>query len=190
MLQFRCGGTEARHKQTKRLGKRLRMSHPRPSLVHQRVPVQLRVNGHRHEVSVEERQSLLDVTSSPWVDGSQAGMRDGPVWRLYGAGSMARPSTVVCCWRSSVRDAPSPLSKGWHATVSSTRYNSAFVDHDALQCGFCTPGQVLAMKALLAAHSAPNRRRDFARYVWQPVPLWRVRQDSAAGRRSRDLAGR
>jgi len=29
----------------------------------------------------------------------------------------------------------------------------AFIDHDALQCGFCTPGMILALKAALA-HAA------------------------------------
>jgi aerobic-type carbon monoxide dehydrogenase small subunit (CoxS/CutS family) len=33
---------------------------------------------------------------------------------------------------------------------------AAFVEHDALQCGFCTPGQVLAMKALLARIPHPS----------------------------------
>jgi aerobic-type carbon monoxide dehydrogenase small subunit (CoxS/CutS family) len=33
---------------------------------------------------------------------------------------------------------------------------AAFVEHDALQCGFCTPGQVLAMKALLARTPHPS----------------------------------
>jgi len=32
----------------------------------------------------------------------------------------------------------------------------AFVEQDALQCGFCTPGQILAMKALLARNPHPN----------------------------------
>ncbi|HEX8033529.1 MAG TPA: (2Fe-2S)-binding protein [Ktedonobacterales bacterium] len=32
----------------------------------------------------------------------------------------------------------------------------AFVEHDALQCGFCTPGQVLALKALLARNPHPS----------------------------------
>ena len=32
----------------------------------------------------------------------------------------------------------------------------AFVEHGALQCGFCTPGFVLAVKALLAFHPAPT----------------------------------
>lgn len=32
----------------------------------------------------------------------------------------------------------------------------AFVRHDAVQCGFCTPGQVLAAKALLAGKGDPS----------------------------------
>jgi len=33
---------------------------------------------------------------------------------------------------------------------------AAFVEHDALQCGFCTPGQVLAAVALLRANAHPS----------------------------------
>ena len=33
---------------------------------------------------------------------------------------------------------------------------AAFVEHDAVQCGFCTPGQVLAAVALLAHESDPS----------------------------------
>jgi aerobic-type carbon monoxide dehydrogenase small subunit (CoxS/CutS family) len=32
----------------------------------------------------------------------------------------------------------------------------AFIDHDAVQCGFCTPGQVMAAAALLAESPAPD----------------------------------
>jgi len=32
----------------------------------------------------------------------------------------------------------------------------AFIDHDAVQCGFCTPGQVLAAIALLAEDPSPD----------------------------------
>ena len=32
----------------------------------------------------------------------------------------------------------------------------AFIDHDALQCGFCTPGQILAAIALLRASPQPS----------------------------------
>lgn len=33
---------------------------------------------------------------------------------------------------------------------------AAFVEHDAVQCGFCTPGQVLAAVALLARDANPS----------------------------------
>ena len=33
----------------------------------------------------------------------------------------------------------------------------AFVDHGAVQCGFCTPGMIMSAKALLAGNSDPDR---------------------------------
>ena len=32
----------------------------------------------------------------------------------------------------------------------------AFIEHDAAQCGFCTPGQILAAAALLRANATPT----------------------------------
>lgn len=37
-----------------------------------------------------------------------------------------------------------------------SRVQQAFADHGALQCGFCTPGMVLATTALLEMNSAPS----------------------------------
>ncbi len=34
----------------------------------------------------------------------------------------------------------------------------AFVDHDALQCGFCTPGMILTSVALLKKNPSPTRQ--------------------------------
>src|SRR5437868_7805134 len=33
---------------------------------------------------------------------------------------------------------------------------AAFIEHDALQCGFCTPGQILAAIALLRGNARPT----------------------------------
>lgn len=38
-----------------------------------------------------------------------------------------------------------------------TDVQQAFVDHDALQCGFCTPGMVVACTALLEQNPSPSR---------------------------------
>lgn len=37
-----------------------------------------------------------------------------------------------------------------------TAVQRAFIQEDALQCGFCTPGQILSMSALLARNAAPS----------------------------------
>jgi carbon-monoxide dehydrogenase small subunit len=37
-----------------------------------------------------------------------------------------------------------------------SRVQQAFVDHGAIQCGFCTPGFVLATTALLASNPKPT----------------------------------
>jgi aerobic-type carbon monoxide dehydrogenase small subunit (CoxS/CutS family) len=36
------------------------------------------------------------------------------------------------------------------------RVQEAFIEHDASQCGFCTPGQLLAAVAVLARHPDPT----------------------------------
>ena len=45
----------------------------------------------------------------------------------------------------------------------------AFVEHDALQCGYCTPGQLMAAAALLARQALPSRddiRRGMSGCSW------------------------
>lgn len=38
----------------------------------------------------------------------------------------------------------------------------AFIEHGALQCGFCTPGMILTAHALLVAHPHPTRAQIIA----------------------------
>ena len=38
----------------------------------------------------------------------------------------------------------------------------AFIDHDALQCGFCTPGMILAACGFLRTHPNPTREEIIA----------------------------
>ena len=53
----------------------------------------------------------------------------------------------------------------------------AFLDAGAVQCGFCTPGLIVATDDLLRRSPAARRRRDPRGAGGQPVPLHRLRED-------------
>ena len=53
----------------------------------------------------------------------------------------------------------------------------AFVRTDALQCGFCTPGQIVSAAALVEANPNPQPRRDPARDGREPLPLRHLPED-------------
>ena len=50
----------------------------------------------------------------------------------------------------------------------------AFIDHDALQCGFCTPGMLMSCAALLERTAEPNAEDIRAAIRWgnRPGSLW------------------
>ena len=53
----------------------------------------------------------------------------------------------------------------------------AFVDCGAVQCGFCTPGLIMAAHALLDRTPQPERDRDSRGVVGQHLSLHRLRAD-------------
>ena len=63
---------------------------------------------------------------------------------------------------------------------------AAFRDCHGLQCGFCTPGFVMTITALLPRHARAHRRPDPRRLVRQPVPLHRLPGDHRGRAPSRD----
>ena len=56
-------------------------------------------------------------------------------------------------------------------------YERAFAEAGAVQCGFCTPGMVIAAKALLDGKPDPRRAGGESRVTEESLPLHRVRQD-------------
>ena len=50
----------------------------------------------------------------------------------------------------------------------------AFIDHDAFQCGYCTPGQICSAAGLIAEGKAKTRRRDPRTHERQHLPLRRL----------------
>ena len=118
--------------------------------------VELTVNGTRHEVALAEDERLLTT------------IRD----RLHLTGAKlvcARGECGACTVLLDGRLAYACLTLT-HACANQTvttvegvgspdhlhRVQQAFLEHDAAQCGFCTPGQVLAAVALLDANPHPT----------------------------------
>ena len=56
----------------------------------------------------------------------------------------------------------------------------AMLDEGGVQCGFCTPGFVVAAAHLLDDNPIPERDRDPGSAVRQHLPLHRIRSDSAS----------
>ena len=67
----------------------------------------------------------------------------------------------------------------------SSDVQQAFVDAGAVQCGFCTPGLVMAVHDLLDRDAAPRATSRSARRSRQPLPLHRLRPGPRRGRGSR-----
>ena len=120
------------------------------------VAISLRVNGQAREIKVEPRVTLLDalrdrldLTGSKKIcdRGSCGGctvLLDGkPVYSCMMLALDARDRAITTIEGIGQVDRLHPLQQ-------------AFIEKDALQCGFCTPGFVVASKAILDAQPQPT----------------------------------
>jgi carbon-monoxide dehydrogenase small subunit len=118
--------------------------------------ITLTVNGEKHEVAVEPRQSLLQVLREELhLTGTKEGCSEGECGActvlLDGQtvdsclifGLEAHGREIVTIEGLAKGDQLHPVQK-------------AFADYGAVQCGFCTPGMILAAKALLDRHPQPT----------------------------------
>jgi aerobic-type carbon monoxide dehydrogenase small subunit (CoxS/CutS family) len=113
------------------------------------VDVTLNVNGKNHTVKVEPRVTLLHVlrntlnlTGCKEVDERSADGADTVM--IDGKAVLAGRRLAIECEGKKIRTVES-LRNG----KSIDEVITAFVKHDAMQCGFCTPGFVMATRAFL-----------------------------------------
>jgi aerobic-type carbon monoxide dehydrogenase small subunit (CoxS/CutS family) len=121
-----------------------------------RVSVVLTVNGTRHELAIEPRRTLLDALRE---DLQLTGAKPGCDLGQCGACTVLLDGAAVySCLTLAVECADHAVTtiEGLGNGDALDPVQAAFVAHDALQCGFCTPGQVLAMKALFARNAHPS----------------------------------
>jgi len=117
------------------------------------VPFTLRINGKAHAVKLEPRVTLLDALRN---DLDMTGAKRVCDRGTCGACTvMLNGKTIYACSilaiEASVEVGPNEITtiEGLAADGKLSPVMQAFVDHDAQQCGFCTPGFIMASTALL-----------------------------------------
>src|SRR6478672_1245846 len=122
------------------------------------VPVQLIVNGKRVDLRIEPRVTLLDaLRMRADITGNKRGCDRG----ACGACTMivdGRPVYSCSTLAIEVQGKQIRTVDGLANGDTLHPVQQAFVDHDALMCGFCTPGFIMASVALLEKH--PNATPD------------------------------
>jgi aerobic-type carbon monoxide dehydrogenase small subunit (CoxS/CutS family) len=122
-------------------------------------PTAFRLNGQPVQLDVDPDRTLL------WVLRTDLGLTG----TKYGCGESHCGSCTVLvndrAMRScaltvkDVRDKEVVTIEGLEQNGSLHPLQQAFMAHDALQCGFCTPGMILAALSLLRSHPQPSREQ-------------------------------
>lgn len=118
--------------------------------------IQLTVNGRTRTLSVEPRRTLLDALREDLhLTGAKPGCNMGQCGActvlLDGEAVYSCLALAVECQHQAIM-----TIEGLAHDDQLDPVQQAFIDHDALQCGFCTPGQVLALKSLLLRDPHPD----------------------------------
>jgi aerobic-type carbon monoxide dehydrogenase small subunit (CoxS/CutS family) len=121
-----------------------------------RVPIGLKINGATYRASVEPASTLLDVLRNQLDLTGTKRVCDraecGACTVLYNG------KAVYACVMLALdaQEGEIQTIEGLSADGRLHPLQEAFVHNDALQCGFCTPGMVMACKALLDHDTNPS----------------------------------
>ncbi|MFO0871670.1 MAG: (2Fe-2S)-binding protein [Pirellulales bacterium] len=122
-----------------------------PAVIRGATTITLQVNGESRKVTVEPRTTLLEVLRTQLdLTGAKPisadGSSGGSTVMVDGKPMAASTLLAVAVVGKQIRTVESLGGAQPDAVVK------AFVEHDALQCGFCTPGFVMAVRAFLDKH--------------------------------------
>jgi xanthine dehydrogenase YagT iron-sulfur-binding subunit len=120
------------------------------------VKVALRVNGRTHRLAIEPRWTLLDVLRDRLgLTGTKPGCERGECGACTVlVDGVARYACLTLALEAEGHEVTTieGLMKGEELGD----VQRAFVEEDAFQCGYCTPGQILAAEGLLALVPDPS----------------------------------
>jgi aerobic-type carbon monoxide dehydrogenase small subunit (CoxS/CutS family) len=119
------------------------------------MPLTLEVNGETHVVDAPPTRRLLAVLRDDLaLTGAKLGCGEG----ACGACAVLLDGVpVVSCLLPAGAAEGRTVTTIEGLTRASSTLQEAFVAEDALQCGFCTPGQIVTATALLEQAPTPSR---------------------------------
>lgn len=120
------------------------------------VPLEFVLNGQRVRTVAEPRETLLDVLRARF---GLTGAKEGCDRGTCGACTVLLDGKPInACMRLALEVAGASVEtiEGQSLGGELSSVQKAFVNHDALQCGFCTPGFVMSTTALLRANPKPT----------------------------------
>ena len=114
-----------------------------------RIPIQLTVNGEMYTIAVQPRRTLLEALRDNL---RLTGTKEGCGLGQCGACTVLMDGKpVYSCLILAVECEGRRIEtiEGLEQEGHLHAIQQAFLDADAYQCGFCTPGQIMAVKGLL-----------------------------------------
>lgn len=115
----------------------------------EKIPLQIEVNGVAHSVSVEPRVTLLDFLREQL---SLTGTKKGCDHGQCGACTVhADGKRILSCLSLAVMQEGKKITtiEGLAKGDELHPMQEAFIVHDGLQCGYCTPGQIMSAIACI-----------------------------------------
>jgi len=125
------------------------------------VLIQLDVNGQAHKLQVEPRMTLAEALRGPLgMTGTKIGCDRG----ACSACTVWLDGLPVCSCMMLAIEVGNRRVTTIEGLAQGDRLHpvqAAFIEHDALQCGYCTPGMVMSCAALVErnAHPTPEQVR-------------------------------
>jgi aerobic-type carbon monoxide dehydrogenase small subunit (CoxS/CutS family) len=118
--------------------------------------VVLTVNGNRVEADVDDRMTLAELLREELdLTGTKVGCNRGECGSCT---VIIDGMAVYSCTTLAVEAAGKEVVtiEGLGSGKELHPLQKAFIEHDALQCGYCTPGMILSVKALLDRNPLPT----------------------------------